>query len=100
MMRSLLFTLLSIPLTGLAAPSPASINPPLTGITLRIEGDTSTIFEGVILTQSAGHSITTASGGTHHCDGTNGGQNPVPGPTASSALASAAAKSPGFPFDG
>lgn len=55
-----------------------------TVVVLRVEGATSTIFEAPVLT--TGHDITTESGGTHHCDGTNNGANPTPGPTATSAL--------------
>ncbi|HEX4435574.1 MAG TPA: hypothetical protein VH061_02145 [Solirubrobacteraceae bacterium] len=66
-------------------------------IKLRIEGATRTIYEGTILTE--GHEVTTPSGGTHECDGTNNGANPEPGPTPTSALDSAAAKN-GFTWDG
>jgi hypothetical protein len=66
-------------------------------IKLRIEGATRTIYEGSIRTD--GHEVTTASGGTHECDGTNNGANPTPGPTPTSALDSAAAKE-GFTWDG
>ena len=65
-------------LFSLAAPNqPTSVN-------LRVEGETATIFEGTVIT--TGHNVTTASGGNHHCDGTNNGQNPLPGPTCTSAL--------------
>ncbi len=66
-------------------------------IAVRIEGPTSTILEGKVATE--GQLVTTESGGTHECDGTNGGANPTPGPTATSALASAATKH-AFSFDG
>jgi hypothetical protein len=66
-------------------------------IKLRIEGATSTIFEGTVKTE--GHEVTTASGGLHKCDGTNLGANPQPGPTPTSALDSAAAKK-GFTWNG
>lgn len=56
-------------------------------VNLRIEGATDTIYEAPILTR--GHDITTESGGTHHCDGTNLGANPQPGATCTSALADA-----------
>ncbi|GLB40728.1 hypothetical protein LshimejAT787_0805990 [Lyophyllum shimeji] len=68
-----------------------------TVVNLRIEGDTTTIFEGRIFTR--GHDVETASGGEHHCDGTNLGANPAPGPTATSALDDAA-KREGFDWDG
>jgi hypothetical protein len=66
-------------------------------VTLRVEGATSTIFEFPVLTY--GHDVTTASGGTHHCDGTNNGANPAAGPTATSALDNGAQLG-GFSWDG
>ncbi|KAJ7051790.1 hypothetical protein C8F01DRAFT_922368, partial [Mycena amicta] len=68
-----------------------------TRVNLRIEGADKTIFEGVIVTM--GHNVTTVSGGTHHCDGTNDGANVFPGPTCTSALDDAA-KQGGFQWDG
>ncbi|KAF8992283.1 hypothetical protein BDQ17DRAFT_1312996 [Cyathus striatus] len=59
-----------------------------TVVNLRIEGVTRTIFEGIVFTR--GHNVTTASGGTHHCDGTNNNASPLPGPTMTSALDDAA----------
>ena len=60
-----------------------------------------TIFEGIIIT--TGHNVTAASGGNHHCDGTNNGEklteNPLPGPTCISALDDAS-KASSFTFDG
>ncbi len=80
---------------SLFAASVASATP--VPIKLRIEGATRTIFEGTIRTE--GHEVTTLSGGTHECDGTNGGANATPGPTPTAALDSAAAKD-GFTWDG
>jgi len=77
-----------------AAPNPEG---PKISVNLRIEGATSTIFEGHIRTR--GENVTTPSGGTHLCDGTNNGANPSPGATCTSALADASRKK-GFPFDG
>ena len=57
-------------------------NPTL--VNIRIEGLTTTIFEGTVVTR--GHNVTTVSGGNHHCDGTNNNANPHPGPTCTSAL--------------
>jgi len=74
----------------LAANQPTLVN-------LRIEGSEKTIFEGPVLTR--GHNVTTSSGGTHICDGTNNNANPTPGPTCTSALDNAA-KEHGFTFDG
>ncbi|KAF5334862.1 hypothetical protein D9758_014275 [Tetrapyrgos nigripes] len=68
-----------------------------TVVNLRIEGRDHTIFEGPISTR--GHNVTTVSGGTHHCDGTNRDENPYPGPTCTSALDDAARKH-NFSWDG
>lgn len=89
-----------------------------TEVNLRIEGVSNTIWEGKIKTGP--RDVTTASGGTHHCeyptisfqepiwdnkrscftgDGTNNGANPVPGPTCTSALADFSALSL-FKWDG
>jgi hypothetical protein len=66
-------------------------------VNLRIEGDENTIFEAPITTK--GKTITTASGGTHKCDGTNNNANSVPGPTVTSSLDLAAITN-GFTWDG
>ncbi|KAL0638372.1 hypothetical protein Q9L58_002514 [Maublancomyces gigas] len=66
-------------------------------INLRVEGETSTIFEGRITTKA--HDVTTAQGGTHKCDGTNKGKHPTAGPTLTGALDDAA-KLEGFTWDG
>jgi hypothetical protein len=63
----------------------------------RIEGRDTTIFEGFV--RSAPHDITTPSGGTHQCDGTNNNQNPNPGITPTN-LIDDAARLCGFDFDG
>ncbi len=80
----------TVAMTGPALASPTVVN-------VRVEGATATIFEGPVLTY--GHSVSTTSGGTHHCDGTNNGANPTPGPTATAALDDAAA-SAAFTWDG
>ncbi|MHB8233203.1 MAG: peptidase associated/transthyretin-like domain-containing protein [Solirubrobacteraceae bacterium] len=80
---------------SLFATSVASATPE--PIKLRIEGATRTIFEGTVKTE--GHAVTTQSGGTHPCDGTNHGANPTPGPTPTAALDTASAKA-GFTWDG
>ena len=67
------------------------------GVTLRVEGRTQTIFDGPVTTD--GHDVTTPTGGTHRCDGTNGASEPSPGPTATAALDDAA-RLAGFTFDG
>ena len=52
-------------------------------VNLRVEGSTSTIFEGPVTTD--GKAIDKGDG-PHPCDGTNLGNNPSPGPTMTSAL--------------
>jgi Bacterial Ig-like domain (group 3) len=87
-----------------ALPSAASAAPgnPLPGdvaVYLRVEGASQTLFEGPVWTSGEGQTITTASGGTHQCDGTNDGSNPQPGATPTVALADALA-TVGTTFDG
>ena len=53
-------------------------------VQLRVEGATTTLFEGPVTTD--GKTITKDGTGPHLCDGTNGGANPGPGPTMTSAL--------------
>ncbi|MCJ1282271.1 hypothetical protein MMC26_001594 [Xylographa opegraphella] len=65
-------------------------------VNLRIEG-TNTIYEAPIF--SGPRNVTTPSGGTHLCDGTNDAANPTPGNTCTDAL-DAASKLLRFPFDG
>jgi hypothetical protein len=60
-----------------AAADPVSVN-------LRVEGQTRTIFDGPVTTD--GHHVTTQSGGTHPCDGTNAGAFPTPVPTPTATL--------------
>ena len=67
--------------------SPASAAP--VPVDLRVEGLNETIFEGRV--QTDGHSIEQDGSGPHPCDGTNGGVNPTPGPTMTSALDDAVA---------
>jgi hypothetical protein len=82
-------------LTG-GALAPSALAVPA-AIDLRVEGASTTIFEDRITTD--GHTVTTAAGGTHKCDGTNGGVNPTPGPSATAALDDGA-KLGGFTWDG
>jgi len=70
---------------------------PSATVYLRVEGAKETIFEAPISTE--GHFVTTASGGTHICDGTNNHASLTPGPTATSALDSAS-KQAHFTWDG
>src|ERR671914_2595408 len=64
---------------------------------VRVEGASQTIFEGPVTTD--GHVVTTESGGTHACDGTNDADDPVFGPTPTGALDDAA-RLGGFSWDG
>lgn len=71
---------LTIGLGAIASPAiaaPAAVN-------LRIEGLRSTIYEAKVT--SDGHVVHPAGGPAQSCDGTNGGANPRPGPTATSTL--------------
>ncbi|CAF4586804.1 unnamed protein product, partial [Rotaria magnacalcarata] len=70
---------------------------PGTNVNVRIEGKINTIFESNIFTR--GHNVTTVSGGTHPCDGTNLNSHPTAGPTATSALDDAS-KHGHFTWDG
>jgi hypothetical protein len=74
-----------------AGAAPVSVN-------LRVEGASSTIFDGPVTTD--GHTITTTSSmGPHPCDGTNAGTFPSPVPTATAALDDGARLN-GFSWDG
>jgi hypothetical protein len=77
--------LLALPAVLLAAgaTAPAATAAPA-AVNLRVEGATTTLFEDRITTD--GRTVTSASGGSHQCDGTNGGVNPTPGPSATAAL--------------
>ena len=73
----------AVALAVFAIAAPAAAADPIS-VNLRVEGQSQTIFDGPVTTD--GHQITTQSGGTHPCDGTNNGANPSPGPTATAAL--------------
>lgn len=66
-------------------------------VSVRIEGPKNTLLEAVILTRPK--KVTTASGGTHTCDGTNNKANVTPGPTMTSSLDIAATLN-SFTWDG
>jgi hypothetical protein len=66
-------------------------------INMRIEGAKGTVYEGPIRTGPA--NVTTPSGGTHLCDGTNNNANPFTGANGISALDSGASLC-GYTFDG
>lgn len=76
--------------------APAAEAVPVT-VNLRVEGLNRTVFDGPVTTDA--HEVTTAAAGSHKCDGTNGGAEPAPGPTATGALDDAA-KLAGFTIDG
>lgn len=101
MLGTILTSLLSLGTATLAAPTvDLSLSSRVTTAVLtnlRVEGATHTFYEGPILTY--GHNVTTPSGGTHHCDGTNNNANPQAGPTCTAAL-SDASKLARFSFDG
>lgn len=82
----------SITCSNVAAPS-------ATNARFRIEGNEAdgTIFEGCIA--SGPRDITTPSGGTHKCDGTNNNANPNPSATLSTQI-DEAARQFGFDYDG
>ncbi|WP_046501107.1 DUF4430 domain-containing protein [Streptomyces odonnellii] len=67
----------------------ASTNAPVK-VALTVQGPDGLLFKGRIKTQ--GHDVTTVTGGTHRCDGTNGGAQPSAVPTPTAALDDAARK--------
>jgi hypothetical protein len=73
----------AVALVVLAIAAPSAAADPVS-VNLRVEGQSQTIFDGPVTTD--GHHITTPSGGTHPCDGTNNGAHPTPVPTATAAL--------------
>lgn len=77
-------------LTAALALAPAAYAAP-TKVKVRVEGATKTLFEGKVTTDA--HPVDGHDGsGAHTCDGTNGGANPTPGPTATGAFDTAATK--------
>ena len=66
-------------------------------VNLRVEGTGSTVYEGAVTTD--GKTVTTAAGGAHKCDGTNGGTPNTPGGTPTTALDDASIAN-GFAWDG
>lgn len=89
------FAIFPVLLCVLVNAAPA-VNTPIQ-VTLRIEGATSTIFEGPITT--SGHNVSTPSAGSHECDGLNQSANSQSGATAIAALSDGASVH-GFGFDG
>jgi hypothetical protein len=86
----------TVALAVFAIAAPAAAADPVS-IDLRVEGQSKTIFDGAVTTD--GHNLTTQSGGTHPCDGTNNGAHPSPGPTPTAALDDGARLN-GFTWDG
>ncbi|MCX5072232.1 DUF4430 domain-containing protein [Streptomyces sp. NPDC054949] len=66
-------------------------------VNLTVQGPSGLLFKGKIKTR--GHDVTTVTGGTHKCDGTNGSANPSAVPTPTAALDDAAKKRH-FTWDG
>jgi hypothetical protein len=66
------------------ATAPGALAAPSSTANVRVEGATSTLFEGPVT--SSGNPVKSASDTVqHHCDGTNNDQNPSPGATATGA---------------
>lgn len=78
--------LATAPAVAQAKPAPNTNKP--VKVSLTVQGPDGLLFKGNIT--SKGHDVTTATGGTHKCDGTNGGQNPAAVPTPTAALDDAA----------
>ncbi|HVE67734.1 MAG TPA: Ig-like domain-containing protein [Solirubrobacteraceae bacterium] len=89
-------TTLAVLVAALAFAASPALAAPAT-VNLRIEGKTSTIFEGPVTTDAK--TLTKDASGPHACDGTNGGANPAPGPTMTTALDDGAIAG-GFTWDG
>ncbi len=76
---------LAVLVAALACAAPTAATAAPTKVKVRVEGATKTIFEGTVTTDV--HLVDAGDGtGGHKCDGTNGGANPAPGPTATGAL--------------
>jgi Domain of unknown function (DUF4430) len=92
---TLIRTLLVASLLALVLSTTAVAAP--TAVDVRIEGKSSTIFNGPVITD--GKVVTTDTGGSHLCDGSTATPPVGPGPTPNSALDDAALKG-GFTWDG
>lgn len=89
-----LFLALAVPV---AQAAPAEAKPRPVPVHISIVGGEDVVFSGLVRTRP--QEITTPSGGTHTCDGTNAGANPHPGGTPTTALNDASVKG-GFAWDG
>ncbi|MFE2853577.1 DUF4430 domain-containing protein [Streptomyces lavendulae] len=78
--------LATAPAVAEAAPQPNTNT--AVKVNLTVQGPNGLLFKGKIKTK--GHDVTTVTGGTHKCDGTNGGANPSKVPTPTAALDDAA----------
>ncbi|MFE2149183.1 DUF4430 domain-containing protein [Streptomyces lavendulae] len=78
--------LATAPAVAQAAPQPNTNT--AVKVNLTVQGPNGLLFKGKIKTK--GHDVTTVTGGTHKCDGTNGGANPSKVPTPTAALDDAA----------
>ncbi|MYU20518.1 DUF4430 domain-containing protein [Streptomyces sp. SID8352] len=81
---------------GAATAATTGTNAPVR-VSLTVQGPDGLLFKGRIRTR--GHDVTTATGGTHTCDGTNGGAHASAVPTPTAALDDAAHRR-GFTWDG
>lgn len=88
--------LTTAPTVAHAQASDASTNAAVK-VTLIVQGPDGRLFKGKVRTK--GHDVTTATGGTHRCDGTNGGAQSSAVPTPTAALDDAARKRD-FTWDG
>ncbi|AWZ07307.1 MULTISPECIES: DUF4430 domain-containing protein [unclassified Streptomyces] len=87
--------LATAPAVAQAGPVPNTNAPVKVNVT--VQGPNGLLFKGKIKTK--GHDVTTVTGGTHTCDGTNGSANPSAVPTPTAALDDAAKKKH-FTWDG
>ncbi|MEU8665452.1 DUF4430 domain-containing protein [Streptomyces anulatus] len=88
--------LTAAPAVAQAETAAAFTNAPVR-VTVSVQGPDGLLFQKKIFTW--GHDVTTATGGTHKCDGTNGSAHATKVPTPTAAL-DHAAKRNGFTWDG
>ncbi|MFD3640296.1 DUF4430 domain-containing protein [Streptomyces griseus] len=88
--------LTTAPAVAQAQTAAAFTNAPVR-VTVTVQGPDGLLFQKKVFTW--GHDVTTATGGTHKCDGTNGSAHATKVPTPTAAL-DHAAKRNGFTWDG
>lgn len=88
--------LTAAPAVAQAQTAAAFTNAPVR-VTVTVQGPDGLLFQKKVFT--GGHDVTTATGGTHKCDGTNGSAHATKVPTPTAAL-DHAAKRNGFTWDG